>query len=157
MATNEPEDFIAQQGTDGLRLCIDLSDMIDDQGMQIANLEHAVQELQQLLPKSDMPTELVEIRAARESLHTYFLSVPVFVDTPGLACFDDFANALCSGNPAQGWDSRSSLFDWMSVSPSSWSEAHKNLSELRLKRQMCLRGKMREKMRKKKKNLFNTR
>ena len=75
-----------------------------------------------------MPTELVEIRAARESLQTYFLSVPVFVDTPGLACFDDFANALCSGNP--------DLFDWMSMGPSSWSEAHKNLSELRLKREI---------------------
>lgn len=102
MATNEPEDFIAQQGTDGLRLCIDLSDMINDQGMQIANLEHAVQELQQLLPKSDMPTELVEIRAARESLHTYFLSVPVFVDTPGLACFDDFANVCAGLQPCTG-------------------------------------------------------
>ena len=91
-------------------------------------LEHAVQELQQLLPKSDMSTELVEIRAARGSCHTYFLSVPVFVDTPGLGCFDDFANALCCGS--------ADLFDWMSMSLSSWSEAHQDLTELRLKRQI---------------------
>ena len=128
MATNQPEDSIAKQGTDGLRLCIDLSDIINDQGMKIATLEHAVQELQQLLPKSDMPTELVDVRAARESCQTYFLSVPIFVDTPGLACFDDFANAMCSGN--------ADLFDWMSMSLSSWSEAHEDLSELRLKRQI---------------------
>ncbi|DBA74989.1 TPA: hypothetical protein ACH3X1_010332 [Trebouxia sp. C0004] len=128
MATHKPEDFIAKQGTDGLRLCITLSDIINDQGMKIATLEHAVQELQQLLPKSDMPTELVEIRAARDSWQTYFLSVPVFVNTPGLGCFDDFANALCSGNP--------DLFDWMSMSLSLWSESHEDLSELRLKRQI---------------------
>jgi len=68
-----------------------------------------------------MPKELVEIRAAREFCETYILSVPVLVDTPGLACFDDFANALCSGN--------ADLFDWMSMSLSSWSEAHENLSD----------------------------
>ena len=75
-----------------------------------------------------MSTELVEIRAARESCQTYFLSVPVFVHTPGMACFDDFANAMCSGN--------ADLFDWMSMSLSSWSKAHEDLSELRLKRQI---------------------
>ena len=130
MATNQPEDSIVKQGTDGLRLCIDLSDIINDQGMRIATLENAVQELQQLLPKSDLvrPKELVEIRAAREGCQTYFLSVPVFVDKPGLGCFDDFASALCSGN--------ADLFDWMSMSLSSWSEAHEDLSELRLKRQI---------------------
>ena len=50
------------------------------------------------------------------------------MDTPGLACFADFANTLCSGN--------ANLFDWMSMSLSSWSEAHEDLSELRLKRQI---------------------
>jgi len=79
-----------------------------------------------LLPKSDMPKDLVEIRAARESCKTCILSVPVLVDTPGLACFDDFANALCTGN--------ADLFDWMSMSLSSWSEVHDDLSERRLKR-----------------------
>ena len=59
-----------------------------------------------------MPTELVEIRAARESHQTYFLPIPTFVDTPGLGCFDDFANAQCSGS--------ADLFDWMSMSLSSW-------------------------------------
>ena len=34
------EDSIAKQGTDGLRLCINLSDTINDQGMKIATLEH---------------------------------------------------------------------------------------------------------------------
>jgi len=126
MGLAQPEDFIAKQGTDELRLWIDLTNIINDKGMKIATLEHAVQELQQLLPKSDMPKELVEIRAARESCETYFLSVPVFVDTPGLGCFDDFANVLCIGN--------ADLFDWMSMSLSSWAEAHDDLSELRLKR-----------------------
>jgi len=104
-----------------------LTDIINDQGMKIATLEHAVQELQQLLPKSNMPKELVEIRAARESCQTYFLSVLVFVDTPGLGCFDDFGNVLCIG--------KADLFDWMSMSLSSWAEAHEDLSELRLKSQ----------------------
>jgi len=56
------------------------------------------------------------------------LSVPVLMDTSGLGCFDDFANTLCSGN--------ADLFDWMSMSLSSWSEAHEDLSEVRLKRQI---------------------
>jgi len=126
MGLAQAEDCIARQGTDGLRLWIDLTDIINDQGMKIATLEHAVQELRHLLPKSDMPKELVEMRTTREFCKTYILSVPVLVDTPGLACFDDFANALCSGN--------ADLFDWMSMSLSSWSQAHEDLAELRLKR-----------------------
>jgi len=55
MGLAQPEDSIAKQGTDELRLWIDLTDIINDQGMKIATLEHAVQELRQLLPKSDMP------------------------------------------------------------------------------------------------------
>ena len=43
MAINQPEDFIVQQGTDELRLCIDLSGIVNDKGMMIATLEHAVQ------------------------------------------------------------------------------------------------------------------
>ncbi len=128
MGLAQPEDSIVKQGTYELRMWIDLTDIINDQGMKIATLEHAVQELRQLLPKSDMPKELVEIRAARDFCETYILSVPILMDTPGLACFDDFANALCSGN--------ADLFDWMSMSLSSWSEAHEDLSELRLKRQI---------------------
>ncbi len=128
MATNQPEDFIAKQGTDGLRLWIDLTDIINDQGMKIAALEHDVQQLKQLLQKPDTSKELVQIRTAREFCETYILSVPVLMDTPRLACFGDFANTLCSGN--------ADLFDWMSMSLSSWSEAHEDLSELRLKRQI---------------------
>ena len=85
MGLAQPEDSIAKQGIDELRLWIDLTDIINDQGMKIATLEHAVQELRQLLPKSDMPKELVEIRAAREFCETHILSVPVLMDTPGLA------------------------------------------------------------------------
>ncbi len=40
--------------------------------------------------------------------------MPVYMDTPGLGCFDDFANALCRGN--------ADLFDWMSMSLSSWPD-----------------------------------
>jgi len=126
MGLVQAEDSIARQGTYELRLWIDLTDIINDQGMKIATLEHVVQELRQLLPKSDMPKELVEIRAARESCQTYFLSVPVFVDTPRLGCFDDFADVLCIGN--------ADLFDWMSMSLSAWAEAQDDLSELSLKR-----------------------
>jgi hypothetical protein len=128
MGLAQPEDFIAKQGTNGLRLWIDLTNIINDQGMKIATLEHAVQQMKQLLQKSDTSKELVQIRKAREFCETYILSVPVLMDTPGLACFDDFANTLCSGN--------ADLFDWMSMSLSSWSEAHEDLSELRLKRQI---------------------
>ncbi len=53
MATNQPEDFIAKQGTDGLRLWIDLTNIINDQGVKIATLKHAVQQLKQLLQKPD--------------------------------------------------------------------------------------------------------
>ncbi len=121
MGLAQPEDFIAKQGTNGLRLWIDLTNIINDQGMKIATLE-------QLLQKSDMSKELVQIRKAREFCETYILSVPVLMDTPELACFDDYANTLCSGN--------ADLFDWMSMSLSSWLEAHEDLSELRLKRQI---------------------
>ena len=51
------------------------------------------------------------------------------MDTPGLACFGDFANALCNDN--------ADMFDWMSMSLSSLSEAHEDLSELSLKWQIC--------------------
>ena len=120
MGLAQPEDFIAKQGTNGLRLWIDLTNIINDQGMKIATLEHAVQQMKQLLQKSDMSKELVQIRKAREFCETYILSVPVLMDTSGLGCFDDFANALCSGN--------ADLFDWMSMSLSSWSGAYEDLS-----------------------------
>ena len=71
MGLAQPEDSIAKQGIDELRLWIDLTDIINDQGMKIATLEHAVQELRQLLPKSDM---LVGIRAAREFCEIYLVS-----------------------------------------------------------------------------------
>jgi hypothetical protein len=96
--------------------------------MKIATLEHVVQQLKQLLQKPDTSKELVQIRTAREFCETYIFLVPVLMDTPGLACFVDFANTLCSGD--------ADLFDWMSMSLSSWSEAHEDLSELRLKRQI---------------------
>ena len=128
MGLAQPEDSIAKQGTYELRMWIDLTDIINNQGMKIATLEHAVQELRQLLQKPDTSKELVQIRTAREFCETYILSVPVLMDAPGLGCFDDFANTLCSGN--------ADLFDWMSMSLSSWSEAHEDLSELRLKRQI---------------------
>jgi len=39
MATNQPEDFIAKQGTYAIRLWIDLTNIINDQGMKIATLD----------------------------------------------------------------------------------------------------------------------
>ncbi len=130
MEPTQPEDFIAKQGTHELRHWIDLTDIINDQGIKTANIERilaeVIQRVEQLEPKPDMSEDLVEIRTARESCQTYFLLVPVYMDTPGLGCFDDFANVMCSGN--------ADLFDWMSMSLSSWAEAHENLSELRLKR-----------------------
>jgi len=85
MGLAQPEDFIAKQGTNGLRLWIDLTNIINDQGMKIATLEHAVQQMKQLLQKSDTSKELVQIKKAREICETYILSVPVLMDTPELA------------------------------------------------------------------------
>ena len=82
--------------------------------MKVAKVE---QELKQLRPKPGPSEELVQIRTAkqnREFCETWFLSMPVYMDTPGLGCFDDFANALCRAN--------ADLFDWMSMSLSSWPE-----------------------------------
>ncbi len=107
-----------------------MTDIINDQGIKTANIERilaeVIQRVEQLEPKPDMSEDLVEIRTARENCQTYLLSVPVYMDTPGLGCFDNFANVMCGGN--------ADLFDRMSMSLSSWAEAHENLSELRLKR-----------------------
>jgi len=40
MAPTQPEDFIAKQGTDGLRQMIMLSEMHNEDCMRIAALEH---------------------------------------------------------------------------------------------------------------------
>lgn len=44
MGLAEPEDCIAKQGTDGLRLWIDLTNIVNDYSMKVATLDHAVQE-----------------------------------------------------------------------------------------------------------------
>ena len=76
------EDTIARQGTEGLRQAIALTEMINDSATKAATLERQVE---QLRPKPDIPDEIVQIRRrAREDIDTYFVSVPVYIDTPGL-------------------------------------------------------------------------
>ncbi len=126
MESTRTEDIIAKQGTNEFRQIVALTNQINDLGMKLAKVER---ELEQLRPKPDTSEQLVQIRTANQSrwvCETLFLSMPVYMDRPGLGCFDDFANALCRRN--------ADLFDWMSMSLSSWPEAHETFSELTLKR-----------------------
>ena len=107
MATNQPEDFIAKQGTEELRQIIVFSEMHNEQAMKMAELERTVTEtlhrLELLEPKpSDNSNHKLQIRTqCSEEFVTYFISVPIYTDTPGLACLQNFANALRRHNTGE--------------------------------------------------------
>ncbi len=134
MATNQPEDFIVKQGTDELRQIIVFSEMHNEQAMKTAELERtvaeALQRLERLEPKpSDNSKHKLQIRTqCSEEFVTYFISVPIYTDTPGLACLQDFANALRRHNTG-GIDS-------VCLRISAWHEAASDRRKHKLKRQL---------------------
>ena len=134
MGLAQSEDSIAQQGTDELRQIIVFSEMHNEQAMKTAELERtvaeALQRLERLEPKpSDNPKHKLQIRTqCSEEFVTYFISVPTYTDTPGVACLHDFANALRRHNTG-GIDS-------VCLSISAWHEAASDRRKHMLKRRI---------------------
>ncbi len=134
MATNQPEDSIAKQGTDDLRQIIVFSEMHNEQAMKTAELERTVAEaihrLELLEPKpSENSMHKLQIRTqCSEEFVTYFISVPIYTDTPGLACLQDFVNALRKHN-TEGIDS-------VCLSISAWYEGASDWRKHTLKRRI---------------------
>ena len=134
MGLAQPEDSIAQQGTDELRQMIVFSEMHNEQAMKTAELERkvaeVVQRLERLEPKpSENPMHKLQIRTqCSEEFVTYFISVPIYTDTPGLACLQDFANALRRHNTG-GIDS-------VCLSISAWHEATSDGRKHKLKKRI---------------------
>ncbi len=88
--------------------------MINDLAAQVASLERDLAHLRH--EPSAASEQMIQIRTReRYAVETIFLSVPVYMDTPGLGCFDDFANALCRSNVSSS--------DWICMSMSPWQEA----------------------------------
>ncbi len=134
MGLAQPEDSIARQGTDELRQMIVFSETHNEQAMKTAELERNVAEvvsrLERLEPKpSDNPKHKLQIKTqCSEEFVTYFISVPIYIDTPGLACLQDFANAVRRHNTG-GIDS-------MCLSISAWHEAASDRRKHKLKRRI---------------------